>query len=109
MMSREIGRKQNLLMTIETKDASGRLATFLLSLSERLKRIGYSATEIRLPMGRQEIGDLLDLNLETVSRVLTRFHNAGIIKRDRRSISLLEMSQLRALRAGPENQLGLQE
>lgn len=102
-MSDEIARKQNLLMTIETKDASGRLATFLLYVSGRLQRIGYSATEIRLTMGRHEIGELLDLNLETVSRVLTRFHNAGLIERERRLIKLLKLPQLQALMTGAED------
>jgi CRP/FNR family transcriptional regulator len=99
-MSHEIANKQKLLLTLGTKDAEGRLATFLLAMSERLKGMGYSATEFRLSMGRHEIGEYLGLNLETVSRVFTRFHNAGLIERERRSVRLLDVPALLARSIG---------
>lgn len=103
LMSHEIGSKQRQLLALSTKDAEGRVASFLLSLSERMHRMGYSATQFHLSMGRHEIGEFLGLNLETVSRVFTRFHNAGLIERDGRSIKLLDTGGLHARSAGQAN------
>jgi CRP/FNR family transcriptional regulator len=95
-MSQEISSGQQLLLTMGRKDAEARLATFLLTVSERLKRLGYSATEFRLAMARQEIGDYLGLTLETVSRVFTRFQQAGLLRRDRRFVKIVDLNALRA-------------
>ena len=74
--------------------AEQRLATFLLDQSERYGRIGYSRTQFRLRMTRQEIGSYLGLKLETVSRLLSRFHQEGSIHVQGKSISLLDINAL---------------
>ncbi|MBI2970272.1 MAG: helix-turn-helix domain-containing protein [Gammaproteobacteria bacterium] len=99
LTGREIMSRQKLLLTIGQKGAEARLGTFLISLSARLKRLGYSGTEFRMAMSRQEIADYLGLSLETVCRVLTRFQDAGLIIRDRRFVKLLDVAAL-AVRAG---------
>ncbi|MEJ2761268.1 MAG: helix-turn-helix domain-containing protein [Gammaproteobacteria bacterium] len=91
---REIANRQELLLAIGHRDADARIAGFLLSLSVRFKRIGYSATSFLLPMPRHDIGNYLGVTLETVSRVLTRFDKAGLISKDRRNISLTDVAGL---------------
>ena len=63
--------------------AEERVASFLLSLSERFKRRGFSATDFFLSMSRQEIGSYLGLALETVSRLFTRFQDEQILDIER--------------------------
>lgn len=57
------------------RSAAERVAGFLLALA---KREG-SATEVVLPMSRQDIADYLGLTIETVSRTLTQLENTAAI------------------------------
>ena len=100
LMSQELANKQNLLLTLGNKSAEGRLAAFLLSMAERMNGIGRSGAQFHLAMGRKEIAESLGLTLETVSRIFTRFHAAGLIQRDRRDVRLLDVPGLRARSAG---------
>ena len=63
----------------ELRRAEERLATFLLSLSERFRARGFSASAFVLRMSRQEIGSYLGMKLETVSRVFSRFREQGLL------------------------------
>lgn len=98
--SHEITSRQRLLMTIGRRSAEGRVAEFLLSISGRFKRFGYSDVRFRLPMSRQDIAAYLGLSVETVCRVLTRFQETGFIKREQREIELVDMDGLKALSVG---------
>lgn len=92
--SKEITGKQDMLLSMGRKDSEARIAGFLLSLSLRFKNIGYSGASFNLSMGRQDIGNYLGMTLETVSRILTRFEKAGLIKKERRNIRLLNIPAL---------------
>lgn len=94
LMGRELTHDNQLLLTITKKNADGRIATFLLSLSTRFRRLGYSATEFRLPMSRSEIGNYLGLTFETVSRSLNRFQKQGLISINHKYITILDMTAL---------------
>lgn len=94
IMSREIQQEEAQLLMLGRMKAEDRLATFLLSLSRRYKRLGYSATELRLSMSRQDLGDYLGLALETVSRLFSRFQEDGLISVHGRSIELLNPERL---------------
>ena len=61
---------------VRGRTATERTALFLLEMNTRLA----ADNEIVLPMGRKDISDYLGLTLETVSRVLNRFHRAKIIE-----------------------------
>lgn len=98
--SREIATRQRMLLTMGHRSAEARIAEFLVSLSERFKRIGYSASSFHLPMSRQDIADYLGLSVETVCRVLTRFQKAGTIQREQREITLKDFDALAALSIG---------
>ncbi|MBD3647940.1 MAG: helix-turn-helix domain-containing protein [Pseudomonadales bacterium] len=99
-VSLELASRQRMLMTMGHRSAEARLAEFLMSLSLRFKRIGYSATSFNLPMSRQDIADYLGLSVETVCRVLTRFQKAGTLQRDQREITLMNVEALQALSIG---------
>ena len=74
IMSREIVGEQGVMVLLGSMRAEERVATFLLNLSRRFRARGYSPTEFHLRMTREEIGSYLGLKLETVSRVMSRFH-----------------------------------
>ena len=97
MMSREIVRDQGVMLLLGNMRAEERLATFLLSLSERFRARGFSPSAFVLRMSRQEIGSYLGLKLETVSRVFSRFREQGLVDVDQREIRLRDEAALRQL------------
>ena len=103
LMGREISQENELLLTISRKNAEERIATFLLSLSMRFQRLGYSATKFRLSMSRGEIGNYLGLTIETVSRVFTRFRQSGLISAGRRFVEVTDMDGLKRICTGPND------
>jgi len=97
LLSKEISQDSDMAALLGRSTAEERLASFLLSLSERYHRRGFSAKEFILSMSRQEIGSYLGLALETVSRLFTRFQDDGILQVDRKHIAIKDMERLKAL------------
>ena len=77
--------------------ADERIAMFLLSLSDRFSRRGYSDKEFILAMSRRDIASYLRLATETVSRVLARFQKAGVVKVDRKQVQILDIEELKVI------------
>lgn len=84
-------------LVLSKRPAEERLAYFLISLSERLKRRGFSSSEFKLSLTRQEIGNHLGLALETVSRLLKKFQEDELIVVNNRFITILDLSGLQRL------------
>lgn len=100
LMSREISFSNDMMLSICRKNAEEKLATFLVSLSNRFQHRGYSAREFRLAMSRQEIGIYLGLTIETVSRTFSRMQKQNMIKVDRRSVTINDLPALRQISSG---------
>ncbi len=77
--------------------ADERIAMFLVSLSERFARRGYSENEFILAMSRRDIASYLRLATETVSRVLARFQKSGVLRVDRKEVRIRNMPELKSL------------
>ena len=84
-------------LVLSKRPAEERLAYFLISLSQRLKRRGFSSSEFKLSLTRQEIGNHLGLALETVSRLLKRFQQDGLITVRNRFIQIKDINSLKKL------------
>lgn len=97
LMSKEINRSHNIMMTLGALRSDQRLAAFLLNLSDRLTALGYSPYEFLLRMSREEIGNFLGLTLETVSRLFSRFSREGLIEIQQRDVKLLNLPALHKL------------
>lgn len=78
-MSRALAGAQELIFTVSQRNASERLAAFLVALAHRNERSGECCTEFVLPMTRTDIADFLGLTIETVSRTMTKFRADGLI------------------------------
>ena len=96
LLSRDIGAATRLA---GDWSADQRMAAFLLGLSQRLAARGFSPTRFQLTMARTDIGNHLRLAPETVSRVLKRFQDEGLVAVDRREIDLRDVAALQALAA----------
>lgn len=84
-------------LVLSKRPAEERMAYFLISLSERLKRRGFSSSEFKLSLTRQEIGNHLGLALETVSRLLKKFQDDDLIIVRNRFIQIKNLNSLKKL------------
>lgn len=84
-------------LILSKRPAEERLAYFLLSLSDRLKRRGFSAVQFKLSLTRQEIGNHLGLALETISRLLKKFQDDELIEVQNRFITIINPAGLKNL------------
>jgi len=100
LMSQEITREQNAMLLLGGMRAEQRLAVFLVNLGNRYAARGYSATQFQLRMMREDIGNYLGLTIESISRLLSRFKQAGFLKVSNRNIEVLDPAHLKALAAG---------
>jgi CRP/FNR family transcriptional regulator len=100
VLSREIVRDHGVMMLLGAMRAEERLAAFLLNLSRRFQRRGYSPTEFHLRMTREEIGGYLGLKLETVSRLFSKFQEDGLIEVQQKHVRILDVPGLEAVLGG---------
>jgi len=94
LLSQDIG-KAALLAGDFTADE--RMAAFLVALSRRYSARGFSPRRLRLPMARTDIANYLRLAPETVSRVLRRMQDEGLLQVERREVELKQLERLEAL------------
>jgi CRP-like cAMP-binding protein len=74
LIATELQRAQGHILLL-IKSARERVAGFLLEMASRVN----AASEIELPMSRQDIADYLGLTIETVSRTLTQLESCSAI------------------------------
>jgi len=94
LMSQQIENDHQMMMTLSKKNAEGRVATLLQSLSKRYGRRNLSPNSLRLPMSRMDIGNFLGLTIETVSRTFSRMQKEGVISVEGREITILDHEKL---------------
>ncbi len=94
LLSQDIGKAA---LLAGDYSADERMAAFLVSLSRRHAARGFSPTRFHLTMGRTDIANYLRLAAETVSRVLRRFQDDGLVQVDRRELEIRDPVRLQAL------------
>lgn len=102
--SAEIRRDRDMMLNMHSLPAAGRVAAFLLEMSTRFASRGFSATQLQMRLTRQEIGSMLGIELETVSRAFSRFARLGLITVCLRQIVLLDIDGLRDIVAQPQGE-----
>lgn len=80
MVSNELAQVQDQMLLLGRKNATDKIANFLLQLSRRQAARREPANPVRMPMGRTDIADYLGLTTETVSRTLTSLKTGGPIR-----------------------------
>ncbi|WP_244817175.1 helix-turn-helix domain-containing protein [Caballeronia sp. Lep1P3] len=97
IMSAEIVRAARLALILGTMPARERVAAFLLDLSSRLEASAARAgekSELTLPMTRADIASYLGLELETVSRTLSKLQREGAIGLNGRHLRIVDRARL---------------
>jgi CRP/FNR family nitrogen fixation transcriptional regulator len=76
MSARRLERSQDHILMLGRKNASERVAGFLIDFAGRVE----AHDDFELPMSRQDIADYLGLTIETVSRTFSQFEHLGLLK-----------------------------
>ena len=97
IISTETTVDPQLISILSKNKAEAKIATFLLSLSSRYRRLNLSATNLILPMSRSDIGNYLGLTIETVSRIIAKLRKKEIIEASGREILIHDLHQLQVL------------
>lgn len=95
VMRREISQEQSMLLLLARHTAPERLASFLLSLSQRLGRRGFSRQEFELPMSRHDMANYLGLAAETISRLLATLAREHVVEIHRRHVLIHDFDALK--------------
>ena len=100
----ELDRTRSWMLLLARKSAEEKVATFLLDMSERLVEPGCDVPNeqpldrFELPFSRQQVGDILGLTIETVSRQMTKLKRDGVIDLPtRRAVEVLDRPALEAM------------
>ena len=101
LMGREIVRDQALMFMLGSLGAEARVAAFLVDMSDRFSKLGYSGRVFNLRMTRQDLGHYLGLNIETVSRVMSHLSQMGLIAVRHREVEIVDEATLRRMVADP--------
>ncbi|MCL4136902.1 UNVERIFIED_CONTAM: hypothetical protein GTU68_003741 [Idotea baltica] len=94
LLSRDIHESQNEQSKHIDLTAEQKLANFLNNLSARYQARNFSAIQFPLTMPRQDIANHLGMAPETISRLLKRFKEKGIVEIEKNTIHLVNESAL---------------
>jgi CRP/FNR family transcriptional regulator len=92
----EVGRVRAQVTDMSFKDARMKVATFLLSLVASDPSPHNGHVTLTLPLSRQEIGEILELSPETVSRMLTGFRQEQLITAKGRQLIIQNLEGLQS-------------
>lgn len=98
--SHELSLAQDQMVILGRRSAEERVAAFLVSLRDRMRRIGHTSVTLPLPMSRQNIADFLGLTIETVSRTFTKLAKAKTLLVVPDGVRITHAERLETLAAG---------
>ncbi len=96
-LTRELVLIQANFTRVALADARSRLATLLLDLARRYGQPGREGTQLAVTLSRSELGAMVGLTPETVMRLLSEFRAGGILRTERRALTLVAPHRLEAL------------
>jgi CRP/FNR family transcriptional regulator len=80
MASNDLAAAQDQMVLLGRKSAGEKIASFLITLSDRQVARGVAPDPILVPMTRSDIADYLGLTTETVSRTFTQLKVKSLIR-----------------------------
>lgn len=95
-LSQRLKQFSNLIETLSLKEVPGRLASYLLYLSDK----NGSIDEFKLDIAKSQLASLLGTIPETLSRIFTKMGNRDLIRTNGPQITILDRTGLEDLAEG---------
>lgn len=106
LASNELIEAQEHIVLLGRKNASEKIATFLLMLSRRFGSTTDGTISLDAPMSREDMADYLGLTVESVSRNLSQLRRSRIIRLpEPRHIEILKPERLEEMAEGVDPNL----
>ena len=96
-MSAQLASNRDAQLSMSTLRADARVANFLLQWAQALAQRGLKVDEITVQMTRTDIGNYLNMTMESVSRAFSRLARCGLIEfneKGRRTIGIPDLVAL---------------
>jgi CRP/FNR family transcriptional regulator len=100
-MALDVEAAEDRLMDIVERPVPSRLARLLLVLKDAYGRPSPRGTQITLALTREEMAEMIGTTQETTIRLLSQFKKKGLLRLDRKSITLLHPEGLARIATGP--------
>ncbi|MBD3766908.1 MAG: helix-turn-helix domain-containing protein [Gammaproteobacteria bacterium] len=97
IMSKELSDERMHAEFLARKSAEERLALFILWLSQRQARRGFNDESFRIGLLHRDVALYLGLTPETVSRVLAKFSEEGLVEWRQKHLTIHHRARLDAL------------
>ncbi|TNF96024.1 MAG: fumarate/nitrate reduction transcriptional regulator Fnr [Gammaproteobacteria bacterium] len=94
LIGNTLSRHQQMILVLGKMSSEERFASFLIDLSRYHQERGFSSIEFSLTMQRRDIANYLGLAVESLSRLISKFHDRGILNVNRRNIKILDWDWL---------------
>ena len=96
-VSKRLTESQEVVKQLSTYTVEQRIASALLRLAEKLGEARGQGVLIQLPFSRQDLAAMTGSTTETVSRVMSRFGEAGVVKSGRKWVTIIDAKRLEEL------------
>jgi CRP/FNR family transcriptional regulator len=97
IMSKELSDERMHAELLSRKSAEERMALFILWLSQRQAKRGFNDESFRLGLLHRDVALYLGLTPETVSRVLAKFADEGLVEWRQKQVTIRHKVRLDAL------------
>ncbi len=97
VVSKRLAESQDVVKQLSAYTAEQRIASALLRLAGKLGETRGQEVLIQLPLSRQDLAAMTGTTTETVSRIMSRFAEAGLIKSGRKWVTITGVKQLEEL------------
>jgi CRP-like cAMP-binding protein len=99
-VTHQLRRSQRRAILINRRDAAGRLAMFLVFMTNNMGYTASGSSSVSLPMTRSDIAGFVGLSLDSVSRAAAHLEREGLVMfEDRHSARILDLARLTRLAA----------
>ncbi len=96
-ISRQVICEQEMLLMLGKMTAEQRVAHFILDMHSRTTANSRTNSTANLPMSRTDIANYLGLAVETISRLLTRLQNKGVLMISGKSVTITDFTRLQEI------------
>ncbi|MDN5697189.1 MAG: Crp/Fnr family transcriptional regulator [Rubrobacter sp.] len=99
VLSEKLRSARETLQQVSAAPVESRIAASLVRLGDRLGRDDRDGLLIQVPLTRQDLADTTGAQVETVSRIMSRFRKNGLIRSGRGWVAILERDRLAEIAA----------
>jgi CRP-like cAMP-binding protein len=97
VVSQRLAESQEIVKQLSAYTVEQRVASALLRLAGKLGEVRGQDILIQLPFSRQDLAAMTGTTTETVSRVMSRFAEDGLVKSGRKWVTIIDMPRLENL------------